>query len=341
MSVLFLNCLFLLFYFKKREDSSATDGPGPNNKPTKEDRGATKVPTGVLDFSSGSEEDEEEEEQRLKRNTSADDGNRTGSSATAPGRMSLLQHGFSRLLERVKEKPDLSEEDSGLDAEGSPLEEDADLLGGKTSTVISSTGSGAGGLPKLGTKTWDTFRDSDGKHGERENGASRDKVSLLKDDDAVRRRQGLKRCVTADEDSDESSSPNKKKANKLKMHHLEGYSDESEDFDLEAKKDASHSHDRRGDRAVGCLGRNKKRQRASARDTLRSKYTENIETFTSSEDECTTAHIEGSRVGRRAATDTKARRASKGVSFTSLKGQTFKEHNGTIDGVLGTIQYLF
>ncbi|XP_047448749.1 DNA excision repair protein ERCC-6-like 2 isoform X2 [Mugil cephalus] len=311
----------------KREDASATDGPVPSNDPTKEDRGVTKVPTGVLDFSSGSEEEEEEEEQRLRRNTGADEGSRTGGSSAAPGRMSLLQHGFSRLLERVIEKPDLSEEDS---AEGSPLEEYAEDQKGE------NTSNGAGGLPKLGTTNWDTFRDSDR---ENEKGARQDKVSLLKEnDDAIRRRQSLKRCIdekmTVNEKSDENSSPNKKKANKLRMHHLEGYSDESEDFDLEAKEDASHSRDRRGDRGGGCLGRNRKRQHASVRNMLRSKYTEYIETFTSSEDECTTARTERSRVGRRAATDTKERHVSRGVSFTSLKGQTSKENNVTIDGVL-------
>ncbi|XP_069034509.1 DNA excision repair protein ERCC-6-like 2 isoform X1 [Embiotoca jacksoni] len=338
-------------------DSSHTDGPVPNDKPAKENRDASKVPGGVLDFSSGSDEDEHE--QRLKRkasNLSADGGNRSGNATTGPGRMSLFQHGFSRLLERDKERPDSGEGDSRSGVEISPFEEDGedqkreDVSTGNCKSF--NTGNVAIGPPKLGTKSWDTSSGSDG--------GRHDKVSpLTKGDNAVRRGQGLKRRINekiaVGEESNENSSPDKKKANKLKttvpkVQRFEGYSDESEDFDLEAKtcskKDAPNSHEREGDR--GRLDQNRKRQSVSARDKARSKYTEDIKALTSSEDEHTTPQTERSRVevtkhGQRAATRTTARHAgaAKAVSFTSLKSQTSpasKKKSGTIDSVLGDVQ---
>lgn len=328
-----------------------------------------------MDFSSGSEEDEEE--QGLKRkpsNPSAVDGSRGGSAATGPGRMSLLQHGFSTLLERVKGKPELAEGDSSTGVEEGPSEEDDEdqKMEGASSGVYksSNTGNGAGCLPKLGTKTWDNSCGSDGENGDE---GRQKRASLLKQsDDAVRKRQGLKgwtnKKITVDEESDDSSSPDKKKPNKLKtpvqkVRRFDGYSDESEDLDIEAKtwakRDALSSHGR------GRLDRNRKRQSASVRGKARSKYTDDIETFTSSEDEHTPVK-KGRSTGRHftspqtersgvkfskdeqraATTDRTERRAGtpKAVSFTSLKSQTSpanKGKGGTIDSVLGQIQYLF
>ncbi|KAK5871050.1 hypothetical protein PBY51_003952 [Eleginops maclovinus] len=107
----------------KAGDSPPTDDLVSNNEPAKDNRGASKVPRGVLDFSSGSEDDEDD--QGLKRKGSkpgAVDGN---SAAAGPGRITLLQHGFSRFLERVKGKPESAEGDSSPGVEESTSEEEA------------------------------------------------------------------------------------------------------------------------------------------------------------------------------------------------------------------------
>ncbi|XP_031712468.1 DNA excision repair protein ERCC-6-like 2 isoform X1 [Anarrhichthys ocellatus] len=353
-------------------ESPPTDGPVPDKEPAKEKRGASKVPRGVLDFSSGSEEDEDE--QGLKRKASspsAVDGNMGGSAATGPGRMSLLQHGFSRLLERVKEKPELAEGDSSPGVDESPSEDDAeDQKMESTSSGIcknSSTRNGAICLPKLGLKTLDISSGSDREHREDGDRGRQERFPLLKQsDDAVRKRWGLKgwtnKKITLDEESDENFSPDKKKPNKLKTpvpkaRRFEGYSDESEDLDIEAKtwpkRDPLNSHGRGGHRG-------RERQSASVRGKARSKYTEDIDTFTSSEDEhtpvkkgrstgChftspqTRSRVESAKGERRAATTNRTEREAgmpKAVSFTNLRSRTSpasKGKDGTIDGVLGGV----
>ncbi|KAA8593001.1 hypothetical protein FQN60_018456, partial [Etheostoma spectabile] len=346
-------------------DSSATIGPVTNDEPAKDNKSASKVPRGVLDFSSGSEEDEEE--QGLKRKASkpsAVDGNKGANAATGPGRMSLLQHGFSRLLEMVKEKPELVEGDSSPGSE-SPHEEDAE--GQKTertsSGICKSSNIGNGAA----TITWEISSREDGENGD---ARRQERVSLLKHStDALRNTKGLE--ITVDEESVENSSAETKKLIKLKtqvpkVRCFDGYSDESEDMDIEAKtgpkKDAFKSHCRGGDRGRERLDHNRKRECARVRRKARSKYTEDIDTFTSSsEDEhtpvkkgrstgChfTSPHTERSRVelpknGQRAATTDRTERQAgmcKGVSFTSLKNQTSlasKENDGTIDSVLGGV----
>lgn len=333
-----------------------------------------------MDFSSGSEEDEEE--QGLKRKAlkpSALDGNRDGNAATDPGQISLLQHGFSRLLEGVKGKPELEDGDSSPGVEESPSEEEAvDQKREGTSSGIcksSNTGNGAVGHPKSLMKTCDISSSSDREDRDNGDGQRQEKVILVKcSEDAVRKRQSLKggtnKKITVDEESNENSSPDKKKPNKLKttvlkVHRFKGYSDESEDLDIDAmtvpKRDALHSHSRAGDQERGRQDRNRKRQSASVRDKARLKYTVDIETFTSSEDEHTPVkkgtsagcHItspqkERSRVvlpkdGQRAATTGRTETRAgmpKAVSFTTLKSQTSPASKGkdvTIDSVLGWI----
>uniref|UniRef100_A0A3Q3K7K3 Excision repair cross-complementation group 6-like 2 n=1 Tax=Monopterus albus TaxID=43700 RepID=A0A3Q3K7K3_MONAL len=151
-----------------------------NDETGQENRGASKIPSGVLDFSSGSEEDEEE--QGLKRkasNPNAVGSNRGGNAAASPGQISLLQHGFSRLLERVKGKPEL-DGDSSPEVEESPSDTDTEEKREGTSTGI-KTGNGAVCLSKLQTKSLDIGSD-------REDGWNGDKQS----DDAVIKRQCLK-----------------------------------------------------------------------------------------------------------------------------------------------------
>uniref|UniRef100_A0A8C4FDV7 Excision repair cross-complementation group 6-like 2 n=1 Tax=Dicentrarchus labrax TaxID=13489 RepID=A0A8C4FDV7_DICLA len=362
--------------------SRTTDGHVMSDEPAKQNRDASKVPRGVLDFSSASEEDEEEQGFKRKvSNPSAVDSNRGGNAATGPGRMSLLQHGFSRLLERFKGKTELGGEDSSPGVEESLSEEDVEdqKREGSSSGICksSNTGNGAVCLPKLGTKTWDISSSSD--RDERENGVGgrQERVSLMKQhDDAVRKRQDLKggtnNTITVDEESDENSSPDKKKLNKLKttvarVRRFEDYSDESEDLDIEAmtgpKKDALNSHNTGRDRGRGRLDHNRKRQSASVRDKARSKYSEDIETFTSSEDEHTpvkkgrskgcnlsSPQTERSRVelpksGQRATTADRTERQAgvpKAVSFTSLKNPTSpasKGKGGSIDRGVQEVMY--
>lgn len=297
---------------------------------------ASKVSTGVLDFSS----EEDEREQGFKRkvsNLSTDDCNRSRSATTGPGRMSLQQHGFSKLFERVKEAPALEGQTSPED-EGSCFEEDPEE---KKREDTSTSITGNVDVP-LGTETRDTSCNSDRKL--RDNGRQ--------DGDTGLKRQ-IREIITVDEDGSKNSKVEKNKVNKLKTtfrqkHKFDGYSDESEDFDLEAKswskKDTLYLHDG-AEKGGGRTDCSKRRQSASERDKRRSKYTEDIETFSSSEEEHVSPHMERSRVklqklGQRLVTGTTEKEAvmPKAVSFTTLKSQTTlasKEKNGTIDCMLG------
>uniref|UniRef100_A0AAX7UYH1 Excision repair cross-complementation group 6-like 2 n=1 Tax=Astatotilapia calliptera TaxID=8154 RepID=A0AAX7UYH1_ASTCA len=303
--------------------SSPTKVHVPNDKPVKENSDASNVSTGVLDFSS----EEDEREQGVKRkasNLSTDDCNRSRSATTGPGRMSLQQHGFSKLFERVKEAPAL-EGQTSPEGEGSCFEEDPEEEK-REDTSTSITGNVG---VHLGTETRDTSCNSDRKL--RDNGDNG-----RQDGDTGLKRQ-IREIITVDEDGNKNSKVEKNKVNKLKTtfrqkHKFGGYSDESEDFDLEAK-------------STDC---SKRRQSASERDKRRSKYTEDIETFSSSEEEHVSPHMERSRVklqklGQRPVTGTTEKEAlmPKAVSFTTLKSQTTlasKEKNGTIDCMLGGVQ---
>uniref|UniRef100_UPI0037E9863E DNA excision repair protein ERCC-6-like 2 n=1 Tax=Semicossyphus pulcher TaxID=241346 RepID=UPI0037E9863E len=335
-----------------------SDCPGPNDHPTKDIKDASRVPRGVLDFSSGSEEDEED--QGLKRkvsNPGAADGNRGGNASTSPGRMSLLQHGFSRLLERVKGKPQLGEGDSSTAIEESTSEEDdEDKKREGTSGIHKSgnTGSGAVCLSKSGTKTCNMSTSSD-----REKKGSGDEGRQKRQD--LKERTDKKTTVN---DNGENSSAHKKKPYKLQttipeVRRLDSYSDESEDLDMEAmmqpKRAASTSNSRGGEREKRRMDRSRKRPSASVRTKARSKYTDDIKTFTSSEDEhtpvkkgrsLTSPQTDRSRVqlpkdGQRAATTSRQERRAetpKAVSFTNLRSQTSTGKDGTLDRVLGGVQ---
>ncbi|XP_068559957.1 DNA excision repair protein ERCC-6-like 2 isoform X2 [Cebidichthys violaceus] len=341
-------------------DSPPTDGPVPDKEPAKEKRGAeaSKVPRGVLDFSSGSEEDDDEQGIKRKASSpSAVDGNM--GAAAGPGRMSLHQHGFSRLLERVKGKPEVAEGDSSPGVDESPSEEDAEdqKMESASSGICknSSTRNGAICLPKLGPKRWDISSGSDREDGENGDRGRQERVPRIKQSvDAVRKRRALKgwtnKKTTVDGESDENSSSDKKKPNELKTpvpkaRRFEGYSDESDDLDIEAKtwprRDPLNSHGRGGHRGTEWLDRSRKRQSASVRGKARSKYTEDIETFASSEDEHTPVKkgVESAKDKRRAAPTNRAEREA-AVSFTNLKSQkspASKGKDGTIDSVLGGV----
>lgn len=349
--------------FKDPGDSPPKDGPVPKDETAKVNKEASNILIELLDFSSGSEEDEQM--QGLKKKASslkAVDSNMDGNAATGPGRMSLLHYGFSRLLERVKGNPEIGDGGSPS-AEESLSDTDAKDQGniGKGEGT-SKTGIGAVCPAKLRTKTWDLSSVSDRE----DEGSGHKRVSLLKEsDEAVKKSQGLKgwtsKKTIVDEVNDEKSSSDKKpyrlKTTVPTVHCFDNYSDESDDFDLEkstwGKKNALNAHERRHD----CT---RKRQSSSVRNRARSKHTDDIETFTSSEDEHTTPkkgrsrechftspQMERSRVGmpkdRQIATTDRTKR-HKAVSFTSVKSQispSSKEKDGTIDSVLGKSQLLF
>ncbi|XP_029019312.1 DNA excision repair protein ERCC-6-like 2 isoform X2 [Betta splendens] len=360
----------------ERGDSSAKDDPGPSVEKAKENKEASKIPRELLDFSSGSEEDDEL--QGLKRevtNPNAVDGKRNGSSATGPSRMSLLHHGFSRLLERFKGDPAASEDEDSPGAAERLSDTDTKDEGKKsepTSSGIckSSTVENSGGCaPKLGIKSWDFTSGSEREDEGKEHEGRCKKSFLIKDSsETVIIRQAsndwTRKKTTVDKESDEETS-SEKKQNRLQttfrtMHRCDSYSDESEDFELEEgaqpKKDPLTSHGRRHNAARGGPGTSRRRQSASVKHKARSKHTGDIETFTSSEDEhipnkkgkssgchVTSPQTETSRAavskdGQRAtAHSMKKHRA---MSFTSLKNQTSlasKEADATIDTVLGGV----
>ncbi|XP_068614088.1 DNA excision repair protein ERCC-6-like 2 [Brachionichthys hirsutus] len=320
-------------------DSPRRDVPVLNYEPAVENKYISEVSREVLDFSSGSEEEEE----GLKRKTSKPsvaDGDGGGNAATGCVRLSLLQQGFSKLLERVKGKPEAREEDSSADE--STVEESAeDQMKEGPPSSICDTGNDALCLAKLGGKTWDISSNSD-----RED----------KDDSGERR--GLKGPANTRTTVDELLSRGKNKTHKLKsaaanVHHVEGYSDESEDLDTEEME--------RKNKRRGRLDRNRKRPSSSVGEKTRRKYTEDVTMFTSSEDEHSPVErgrlislvkspqmdrsgVESPKEGQRTVTAKSSGKqggVSKAVSFTSLvrtPSPASKGKEATIDSVLGGAQ---
>ncbi|XP_029367387.1 DNA excision repair protein ERCC-6-like 2 isoform X2 [Echeneis naucrates] len=343
--------------------SAPTAGLSPNDEPIKETRNPSNVCKGVLDFSSGSEGDEDEH--KLKRKAKVND----ITAGNGPGQMSLLQHGFSTFLERVKETAVSGEEDDSPNTGESHFDTDAEDHGKLRKTECTSTGdinksssevTEAVCLPKLGTKALDVCSASD-REGQRNGSGGR---------------QGG--AFQSKERTDKFSRD--KKSNKFKtaaptIHCFEGYSDESEDFDLEEsksvlKKGTLHPPSTGKDRERGTLDSNRKRQSLSVRDKARAKYTEAIEAYTSSEDECAPvkkARSSGSHLtslqtqqsrhdmpkdGERVATKDRTERQKrdggtpKAVIFTNLKSETSptpkgnkqQGKEGSIDSLLGGVQ---
>ncbi|KAM3611776.1 uncharacterized protein V6R79_024098 [Siganus canaliculatus] len=343
------------------------DSPSRQDDPVKKMQDSSKVPTGVLDFSSGSDEDEMEN--GLTRRTSnlrAADGISSGTAT--PGRLSLHHYGFSKFLERVREEPELEDGSSSSGGEESfSAEDDEDKKReGSTSGVCNMTTVRNGAVStKLGVQTWDM------SSGSEEDGGRQEKVSWVKQSYASRQRTGLRGGTSKfkeDKESDDNSSTTNKKRNKFKTaildsRHCEGYSDESEDFDIETlTRPKKRTLDQRVKQGRGGGGHSKNRQRASGREKSNSAYSERIEMFTSSEDEHVPAkkgrpsacHLTATSTDRSRAvlsndrqgaasshrTDVRAG-MSKSVSFTTLKSQTSLTSKGkdvTIDSVLGGVQ---
>lgn len=340
---------------------SLKEGPAPNDEPGKKAGDGLQVSGGVLDFSSGSEGDEEEK--AIKRKTAkpgAVDGSSGGNVAPSAGRLSLLQHGFSKLLESMKRKPKEGEGDgdSSSDVEQNASEEESEDEKRKatTSSTVCNKGNSKGCLPKVGTKTWNISSGSDTEDGDNKETETKKKASLIRQSDDAVRRQGLKGPINKQpnnkpaEEEGESDRPDTKKPGTinrtaLKTRCFENYSDESEDLDIEImtkpKNNTVVLRDKRRER----LDHNRRRRSAQKK----SRYSEDIEMFTSSEDEGTP--VKKARptgwdftCPQNAETPEKQGGRSKAASFTGLKTQTspaFKGKEGTIDGVLGQRHCIF
>lgn len=296
----------------------------------------------MLDFSSGSEEDECE----FQKN--AVDTRRSGNAATEPA--SLLQHGFSKLLERLNGNPQSTKEDSCPSLEESSEEEDENQQG-KTTCDVPSKPEGYTVCLKLQKTTSNISSSSESKDREEERN---DKIPAAQSEEAVRRHP-VKRWTTKrwteDEEGEKKPSHNKHRHRKLsskvqKLNHAEASSAESEDLDMKVMT-------RTKENTSGCNGGNrrgkredykKQRQRVSIKD--RSKPSEDIEMFTSSEEEHTPSkkgraaggHITSSRTER--SIFKKSGQSSKSSSSSSLKCQTSptsSEKAGAIDSVLGQV----
>lgn len=342
---------------------SPKEGPAPDEEPGKKTRDGLQVSGGVLDFSSGSEGDEDE--QAIKRKT-AKPGAVAGSGgnvAPTPGRLSLLQHGFSKLLESMKRKPEEGDGDSSSDMEENASEEESEdeKREATTSSTVCKKGNSEGCLHKIGTKTWNISSGSDMEDRDNKEAETTKKASLIRQsDDAVRRRQGFKGRINEQpnkkpaEEERESDRPGTKKPGTLnrtalKTHCFENYSDESEDLDMEImpkpKNNTVDLHCQVRDKRRERIGCNRKRQSAQKK----SRYSVDIGMFTSSEDESTPvkkARPAGCNFTSKQNTETPEKQGgrSKAASFTVLKAQTsptFKGKDGTIDGVLGQLQYIF
>lgn len=294
----------------------------------------------MLDFSSGSEEDECE----FQKN--AVDTKRGGNAATEP--MSLLQYGFSKLLERVNGNLHLIKEGSCPSIEEISEEEDENQQRKATSNASSNPDNISVCL-KLKRSTSNISSISESKDREEERN---DKISVAQSDGSFRRRHPVKRWTkkiwTEDEEGENNPSPNKHRHSELsrkvqKTYHAEAYSTESEDLDMEimTRTKENTSGCNKGNRRRKREDYNKLRQRVSVKD--RSKHSEDVEMFTSSEEEhtpskkgkpeqchITSAQTERSRVK-------KSGQSSKSSTPKCHTSPTSSEKAGTIDSVLGQV----
>uniref|UniRef100_A0A8C5BHW4 Excision repair cross-complementation group 6-like 2 n=1 Tax=Gadus morhua TaxID=8049 RepID=A0A8C5BHW4_GADMO len=270
---------------------------------------------GVLDFSSGSEEDDVGGNIRRRKGAElrGEDGNNAN---TASSRPNLLHCGFSRLLTGGAQMASSGVEDSSLSEgesgggggggveERSTKKKQKEVEEGCTSQG-SSSGTPGNGVSVKGGVLPDT---SGGSGGE----------GRLRRWTSAKRAEGMRRTG-----SDEARAA-------PRGRHGTSDTDESDDLGEAV----------RGGERGGANRTNRKKPAVRAR----SKHTEHIETFTSSEEEHTpvkkgrSARADGSRAltdgGKTPKmADTLRPHGSKSVSFTSLKPQTHRD--GTIDTVLG------
>uniref|UniRef100_A0A8C8M2Q0 DNA excision repair protein ERCC-6-like 2 n=1 Tax=Oncorhynchus tshawytscha TaxID=74940 RepID=A0A8C8M2Q0_ONCTS len=233
---------------------------------------------GVLDFSSGSEEEGEQGDRSKveKANT------------ILPGRLSLLQHGFSRLLQRS----------GGLSTAGSG--------GPQTPTLAPKGGNHLDAAPLK--NDWDVSSGSEreeernGGRWDGQRGRDHDPVTLSGESDDMGRKiqnlkQGIRRKRRVEEDSDDDSPPSSgsKRSNTKtpvsRMHQVM-FDSESEDIDIEElirpcaqthvlKRPPAHLRRREMGRDGGSKRETSNRPVDQSR---RTRQAEDIETFTSSDE---------------------------------------------------------
>uniref|UniRef100_A0AAY5K3N0 Excision repair cross-complementation group 6-like 2 n=1 Tax=Esox lucius TaxID=8010 RepID=A0AAY5K3N0_ESOLU len=306
-------------------------------------------PRRILDFSS-----EEDDEGGCKRKVEP------ANTSAPPGRLSLLQHGFSRLLQRSGVRAG-SGESSQSEGEGGGSEEDGfegTSAIGTGSKGSSTAGSGRrqtpgltsnGGRPRDGD--WDTSSGSEGQEkmkGERGDGQrerNRMPVALSEDgEDVGRVRTNIKRAkrgaeADADEDSPSSegnSSPIAKSV--VPRRHQDLFdSDESEDIDMDIERLLKPKALKRSPGQLRRRVKGMDARLASNRPVdpnMRDRHTEDIETFTSSDEN----HMPVKR-GRSLLTpqtDTLTRLKSQKANRTIPSAK--ERLGGTIDTFLGGVQ---
>lgn len=297
----------------------------PNEGAARQAADGLQVSGGVLDFSSGS--DDEEGGRATERKTvssGAMDGGSGGNVASGSGRMSLLQHGFSKLLETVKRKAEGGDGESSSDIGENPSgEESLDEQKEVTSTTVCTKINDVSSPSKVATKTWELCSSSDTEGTSFKEAESRIKASLPRQShDAVRRMQQKRRNPTCSRGC------------------LDNYSDESDDLDVATmpKNNGVASRFKVGDKRRAKSGSSRAGQDGGA--AHKSRYSEDIEMFTSSEDEHTP--IKRARpTGRHFTSPQNAVTAetSGDVSFTGLKPQTSPSIRGNIDSVLGRLPH--
>lgn len=299
----------------------------PDDGPGKQAGDGLQVSGAVLDFSSGSEDEEDGRAMKSKMvKPGPVDSSSSGNVASGPGRMSLLQHGFSKLLETVKNKVEGGDGESSSDVEENTSEEKSDNERRETTSSPVCTKSNVDACPsKVGTKTWDLSSSSDTEGTSCKEAERRNKPFLTRQsDDAVRK-------------------IHQKQRNPGPSHRcFESYSDESDDLDVETKtKPTNVAVDLRAKvRNIQSArsGSNRGRQNGGAGG--KSRCSEDIEMFTSSEEEHTP--VKRARpAGRNFISPQntnipqKSAERSRAVSLTGPKTPTSLTVRGTIDSVLG------
>lgn len=284
-----------------------------------------QVSGGVLDFSSGSEDEEDGRAAKRKTVTpGAMDRSSVGNVASGPGRMSLLQHGFSKLLETVKRKAEGGDGGSSSDVGESPSgDESVGEQREATSTTVCTKSNDGSSPSKVGAETWELSSSSDTEGTGFKEAESRIKASLPRQSHGAVRLMQHKR---------QNPGPSRR--------CLENYSDESDDLDIATvpKNDGVESRFKVRDKQRAKSGSNRAAQGSGAK----SRYLEDIEMFTSSEDEHTP--VKRARpTGRHftspqnTVTAEKPTETSNAVSFTGLKAPTSPAIRGNIDSVLGRL----
>uniref|UniRef100_A0A8C7VXB1 Excision repair cross-complementation group 6-like 2 n=1 Tax=Oncorhynchus mykiss TaxID=8022 RepID=A0A8C7VXB1_ONCMY len=313
-----------------RSQTACVDNPGTAGEVSARDHcelgnggaigsvGPSRIPRattrGVLDFSSGSEEEGEQggRSKVEKANT------------TLPGRLSLLQHGFSRLLQRSgvragsgSESGEHSQSEGGRSDSEEDSDEDTSAMAPKG---LSTAGSGGPQTPTLAPKggnhldaaplknDWDVSSGSEreeernGGRWDGQRGRDHDPVTLSGESDDMGRKipnlkQGIRRKRRVEEDSDDDSPPSSgsKRSNTKtpvsRMHQVV-FDSESEDIDIEElirpcaqthvlKRPPAHLRRREMGRDGGSKRETSNRPVDQSR---RTRQAEDIETFTSSDE---------------------------------------------------------